>query len=194
MNSENISKENKNIKHWYLNLILGSTLILAALWVFCNPQITYNSLAKLFGIALFFTSALEIISSYQYRNLLNEWRLPLIIGILDLLVGIIIISQHELSTETLTLIMGFVFLYRSVKFIFWSTKLKKYESRNFGWVLFGGISGFMLSFILIWNWIFPTLTLLFFTSFALLLIGISELHFSLELKNYHKNIFKWNLE
>jgi len=178
MNSKKFSEQNKSVKHWYLNLILGIIYILVSVWVFAKPEITYVSLAMVFSITLLFTGALEIISSIQNRDFLDECGLYFTIGILDIRasIGIIIISQPQIPSEALTLIMGYVFIYRSVKLITWSTKLKNYEARNLGWVLFGSIAAIMLSFLLIWNRTFPQLTLLFFTSFALLMIGISEIY------------------
>jgi uncharacterized membrane protein HdeD (DUF308 family) len=121
---------------------------------------------------------LEIVSSTQYKNLLKEWRLSVVIGVLDLLVSILVISKPQISIEALTLVMAFVFLYRSFKLIAWSTELKNYVAINCGWVIFGSIVSVILSFLLIWNRTFPQLTHIFFTSFALLLIGISEIYFA----------------
>jgi uncharacterized membrane protein HdeD (DUF308 family) len=190
MNKENISEQNKTVKHWYLNLILGIILILVALWVFCNPEITYNSLATAFSITLLFTEALEIISSIQYKNLLNEWRLSIVIGVLDLLVGTIVISMPHIPIEALILVMAFVFLYRSVKLIAWSTELKNYVAISCGWVLFGSIVSVILSYLLIWNQPPSLSAIIFLTSFALLMIGISEIYFSFvlrRLKQYQRN-------
>jgi uncharacterized membrane protein HdeD (DUF308 family) len=182
MNNENISEENKIVKYWYLNLLIGIILILVALWVFSNPEITYNSLATALSITLLFTGVLEIISSIQYKDLLKEWRLSIVIGVLDLLVSIIVFSKPHIPVEALIFIMAFVFLYRSVKLIAWSTELKNYVAISSGWVIFGSIVSVMLSFLLIWNRTFPQLTHMFFTSLGLLLIGISEIYFSFVLK------------
>jgi uncharacterized membrane protein HdeD (DUF308 family) len=182
MNSEKFGEQNKFVKHWNLNLILGIIYILVSMWIFAKPEIIYISLAIIFIITLLFTGVLGIISSIQYKNLLHGWRWSLAVGSLNLLVVIKVILKPQISTEALILIMGFVFLYHSVNLITWSTELKNYEARNLGWVLFGSIAGVMLSFLLIWNRTFPKLTLLFFTSFALLLIGISEIYFSFVLR------------
>jgi uncharacterized membrane protein HdeD (DUF308 family) len=187
MNNENITEENKIVKHWYLNLIIGITLILVALWVFSNPEITYTSLAMVFSVTLLFTGMLEIISSIQYKDLLKEWRLSIVIGVLDLLVGTIVISKPHIPIEALIFIMAFVFLYRSVKLIAWSTELKNYVAISSGWVIFGSIVSVILSFLLIWNRTFPPLTHLFFTSFAFLMIGISEIYFSFVLRNLKRS-------
>jgi uncharacterized membrane protein HdeD (DUF308 family) len=83
--------------------------------------------------------------------------------------------------------MGYVFLYRSVKLSFWSTALKNYEARNWGWVLFGSTVGFILSVLLVWNQTLSLSTIKIFTAFALMIIGISEMYFafvSRKLKKY----------
>jgi len=184
-----ISEENKIAKCcWCFNLILGIILILVALWVFCNPEITYNSLATAFSLTLLFTGTLEIISSIKYKNLLNEWRLSVIIGILDLLVSIIVFSMPQISTEALTLVMAFVFLYRLVKLIAWSTELKNYVAISCGWVIFGSIIGVNLSYLLIWNQAPSLSIIIFLTIFALILIGISEIYFSNTLRKLNYKI------
>ncbi len=88
MNIEKFSEQNQYVNHWYLNLALGIIFILVSMLIFGKPEITYNSLAIVFAITLFFTGALEIISSILNRDLLNEWGLFFIVGILDLLVKI----------------------------------------------------------------------------------------------------------
>jgi uncharacterized membrane protein HdeD (DUF308 family) len=180
MINENTDKENIIVKHLDLNLIIGFILILVSLWVFCNTDITYISLAKIFSITLLFTGVLEIMSSIQNKDFLTEWGFCFAMGILDLLVSIslIILSQYQISTELLTLIMGYFFLYRTFKLIFWSTELKNYTSISCGWVLFGIIVGVILTFLFVWNQPPSQSAFIFLTSFALLVIGISEVYIS----------------
>ncbi|NWG28272.1 MAG: DUF308 domain-containing protein [Ignavibacteriaceae bacterium] len=180
MINENIDKENIIVRHSNLNLMKGFILILVSLWVFCNTDITYISLAKIFSITLLFTGILEIMSSIQNKDFLTEWGFCFAMGILDILVSIsvIILSQYQISTELLTLIMGYFFLYRTFKLIFWSTELKNYTAISCGWVLFGIIVGVILTFLLVWNQPPSLSAIIFFTSYALLVIGISEIYIS----------------
>ena len=112
MNNEIISESNLEAKHWYLSLTLGLIFILISIWIFCRPDTPYISLAIFFSIMLSITGVLEIISFLQYRDLLNKWGLSFVIGILDLIVSITIISNNQISDADLFLTMGFVFLYR----------------------------------------------------------------------------------
>ena len=179
VNSEKFRGQYESANSWYLNLAMGFILILASAWIFINPDVANNSFAIVFIITLFLTGALEIISSIHYKKILDEWILSVSIGVSDLLVSISIIiimtiSEPQVSTEALTLIIAYVFLYRSVKLISWATELNKYEAICWGWVIVGTI----LSFLIIWNKTFTRSSFLFFTEFGLLIIGISEIYFS----------------
>ncbi len=189
MNSEIFSEQNKSFGNWAPNLILGVIYIAVSIWVFSKPDAAYVSFAKVFSIALLFTGTLEIISFFQNREYLNENGFYFTIGIFDILVSIsiIVISRPQAPTEAITLIIGYVLLYRTVKLITWSTELKNYEARNMGWVLFGFVVGFILSFFLIWERTLSQMILLFFASFAILMIGISEIHFSFVLRKLKQN-------
>lgn len=189
VNSKKFRGQYESANSWYLNLALGFILILASAWIFINPDVANNSFAIVFIITLFLTGVLEIISSIHYKKILNEWILSVSIGVFDLLVSlsliiILSVSKPQISTEALTLIIGYVLLYRSAKLISWATELKKYEAICWGWVIVGTI----LSFLIIWNKTFNRSSFLYFTEFGLLIIGISEIYFSYVLSVIKKAI------
>jgi uncharacterized membrane protein HdeD (DUF308 family) len=174
------------IKHWYLPLILGIIFIVIGIWALLTPETTYLSLALLFSVAFFVTGILEIIFSISFRKQLDGWGWSLASGILNSIIGFILILNPQISIITLPLFVGFVVLYRSIMAIAWSIELKNYKVSNWGWLLFTGILGAIFSFILIWNPLFAGLTVAVFTGITLITIGIFHVHFSIELKKLKK--------
>lgn len=170
------------IKHWYLLLVLGIIFIVVGVWAMITPATTFLSLSILFSLTFFVTGVLEIIFSVSHRKRLNAWGWSLTAGILDSLIGLILILNPEISALTLSLFVGFVVLYRSIMDIAWSIELKKYRTSNWGWLLTTGILGAIFSFILLWNPLFAGLTVTIFTGIALITIGIFHIHFSIVLK------------
>lgn len=170
------------IKHWYLPLVLGIIFIIAGIFALLTPETTYLSLAILFSVTFFVTGILEIISSISFRKQLDGWGWSLAAGILDFIIGLILIINPQISIITLPLFVGFVVLYRSITAIVWSIELKKYKVSDWGWLLFTGIVGVIFSFILLWNPFFAGLTVAVFTGIALITIGVFHIHFSIELK------------
>jgi uncharacterized membrane protein HdeD (DUF308 family) len=186
MFNDTIESIKDTIKHWYLPLILGIMFIIVGIWAIITPAATYLSLALLFSVAFFVTGILEIIFSISHRKQLDGWGWSLASGILNLIVGLLLIIYPQISIITLPLFVGFVVLYRSMMGIAWSIELKKYKVSNWGWLLFTGILGVIFSFLLLLNPLFAGLTVAIFTGIALITIGIFHIHFSIELKKLKK--------
>ena len=178
MNIENLNELKKDIKHWYMALILEIIFIAVAIWVLVTPEESFISLVKVFSLTFFFTGVLEIIFTIQFRKLLNGWEWFLTVGILDFLIGILLILKFQISIVVLTLFVGFVFLSHSVMIITWSIELKKYKGSSWIWLLWGGTIGVIFSFLLLWNPTSIRSTIVLCSGFALLMIGISEIYFS----------------
>ena len=127
------------IKHWYLLLVLGIIFIIVGMLAIITPVAAYLSLAILFSVTFFVTGVLEIIFSIIYKKQFDSWGWTLASGILDFIIGLILILNPQISIITLPLFVGFVVLYRSMMAIAWSIELKKYSVSNWGWLLFTGI-------------------------------------------------------
>jgi uncharacterized membrane protein HdeD (DUF308 family) len=188
MYNEAIKSIKDTIKHWYLPLILGIIFIATGIWAIITPAATYLSLAILFSVTFFVTGILEIIFSISYKKQLDGWGWSLAAGILNTIVGVLLVLYPQISILTLPIFVGFVVLYRSMLAVAWSIELKKYKVSNWGWLLFTGILGVIFSFFLIWNPLFAGLTVAIFTGIALITIGIFHIHFSIELKKLKSNL------
>jgi uncharacterized membrane protein HdeD (DUF308 family) len=176
------------IKHWYLLLMLGIIFIIVGMLAIITPTAAYLSLAILFSVTFFVTGVLEIIFSIIYKKQFDSWGWTLVSGILDFIIGLILILNPQISIITLPLFVGFVVLYRSMMAIAWSIELKKYSLSNWGWLLFTGILGVIFSFFLLLNPLFAGLTVAVFTGIALITIGIFHIHFSIEMKKLNSGI------
>jgi uncharacterized membrane protein HdeD (DUF308 family) len=176
------------IEHWYLLLILGTIFIIIGIWALITPVETYLSLAVLFSAAFFVIGIIEIISSITFRNQLNAWGWSLAAGILNSIIGLVLILKPGISIIALQIFVGFVVLYRSMMGIAWSIELKKFKISDFGWLLFLSILGVIFSFVLLWNPIFAGLTVAVFTGIALIAVGIFQIYLSFALKKIRSEI------
>jgi uncharacterized membrane protein HdeD (DUF308 family) len=68
----------------------------------------------------------------------------------------------------------------------WAIELKKYKTLNWGMSLTAGILGVLFSLILLWNPVFAGLTLVFYTGFAFVMVGIFQIYRSLSLRSLKK--------
>jgi uncharacterized membrane protein HdeD (DUF308 family) len=173
-------------KHWYLKLFLGIIFIIVGIWVLVTPASAYIALSLLFGISFLVTGILQIIYAGSNRKVLAHWGWTLAIGILELLVGVLLLANPELSMVILPLYVGFVLLFRSITALGWSFLLHKLQIKHWGWVLAVGILGLMFSFVLLWDLLLTAAIIVIITGIAFLLTGISQIILSFRLKRWNK--------
>ena len=81
-----------NNRYWWLMLIIGILSILCGIWVFRNPVESYFALAVYFSIMFILYGIGEIVNAFagqRYRN----WGWGLAVGILDLVIGFILLGN-----------------------------------------------------------------------------------------------------
>lgn len=182
METGTIREAKDSIKHWYFSLILGIILIAVGIWVFLTPVSSYIALSILFSITFLIAGIMEITFSVVNRGQLRHWGWTLVGGIVDLLIGILLISQPALSLVVLPFYVGFAILFRSIMAIGWAIELKRQAVADWGYVLIFGILGAIFSFILLWNPLFAGMTIVFYTALAFIMAGCFQVYLSLKLR------------
>lgn len=173
------------VKHWYLSLIVGILFLLFGFWILKTPMESYITLALLFGVIFLVNGIFEIIFSVSNRKEIHNWGWILAGGIIDLLFGIILISNLGLSMAVLPLYVGFMLLFRSVASIGYSFDLKNFGVKDWYWLLLLGIFGLIFSFMMIFNPVFGGMTLVVWTALAFITYGIFRVILAFKLRKLH---------
>jgi uncharacterized membrane protein HdeD (DUF308 family) len=181
-----IIKRAKNVtKHWYLSVILGLLFICVGILVLRTPLESYLTLSILFSVTLFISGISEIIYSVTNRKELSNWGWVLAGGIIDLLLGIWLISSPLLSISILPFVVGFMLMFHSMMAIGFAFDIRGFADSKWGWLLTLAILGLLFSFILIWNPFFAGLTIVIWTGCAFIAIGIFRIILAFKLKHLH---------
>jgi uncharacterized membrane protein HdeD (DUF308 family) len=174
------------IKHWYLSLILGILFIGVGIWVLRTPLESYLTLSILFSVTIFISGISEIIFSVTNRKEMDNWGWVLTGGIIDLLLGIWLISSPLLSITVLPFVVGFMLMFRSMIAIGFAFDVKGFADTGWGWLLALGILGLLFSFVLLWNPLFAGLTIVIWTGCAIITLGIFRIILSFKLRHLYK--------
>lgn len=121
-------------RYWWLMLIIGILSILCGIWVFRNPVESYFALAVYFSIMFIMYGIGEIINAFagqRYRN----WGWGLAVGILDLIIGFLLLGNLEWAADMLPYIVGFILMFVGIGFIGQSTTLQSYRISGWGWII-----------------------------------------------------------
>ncbi|WP_075602485.1 HdeD family acid-resistance protein [Saccharicrinis aurantiacus] len=183
----NFLKVAKNsVKHWYLLTISGLIFIALGIWVFATPLESYLTLAFIFTLSFLVSGTSEIIFAISNRKEIDGWGWTLSMGLLNVLIGIILLIHPGISITTLPLFVGFSVMYRSIYAISMSIDLRNYGIMEWGNLLALGIIGLLFSFILIANPLFSGLSLVVITGSAFVIVGIYTIYYSIKLKQLNK--------
>lgn len=175
-----------NAKHWYLLLILGVVFIAMGIWVFLTPLSSLIALSIFFVVTFFISGVFEIIYAISNRKTIDNWGWNLTGGIIDLLIGILLVAHPGTSVVFLIFYVGFALIFRSIMTIGWSVQLSRMGIRNWGWVLSLGVLGLVFSFLLLWNPALTGLAIIVYLGVAFVMIGIGQIILSFRLKQLNK--------
>lgn len=175
-------------RKWYLELIMGVLFIAASIWVFKTPISSYGALSLFFAITFLLTGTTKTFYAFSTRKDVEGWGWSFASGIIEILIGVLLLSKPLFTMAVLPLYVGFALLFRSSLAIGLSVELGKLRIPEWGRLLFLGILCFVLAFILLWNPAFGGLTVVVYTAIAFLAIGIFQISLSFRLKKFYKVI------
>mgnify|MGYP002447858366 CR=1 FL=1 len=130
----------------------------------------------------------EIVNAFagqRYRN----WGWGLAVGILDLVIGFILLGNLAWAADLLPYVVGFILMFVGIGFIGQSSQMQSFRIPNWGWVLTGGILTLIFAFLIIFHPLFGIFNIIVWTGLAFIFGGISAIFYSPEkLKSNRRNL------
>jgi len=188
MGTTTLSSVQSATKNWWLSILLGILYILVGFWVFRTPLSSYISLTIIFSIFIFVSGIMEISFAISNKDKIDGWGWYLSGGILDLVIGILLISNPVMTMAILPFYVGFWLLFRGIMSIGISIQLKTMSIPNWGWMLASGIATIIFSFLVLANPFFGGLSIVYMTAMAFIMIGIFRIFLGFDLKRMNKRI------
>ncbi|MDR3714221.1 MAG: DUF308 domain-containing protein [Puia sp.] len=180
-----ISEFRQVIRYWWIFLLLGAMLIFFGVGVFNHPVATYADLTIFFELAFVVNGLLEISFALLNRRSASGWGWHLAGGIFDLLMGILLVSNPILAAVSLPLFVSLWLLLRSISMIGRQFDLPVGGGERL-WMLFLGLCGIAFSFLIFYNPALGALTLVTWTSFALIAMGLFYISLGFALRKIRK--------
>lgn len=182
-----IDKINSAIKNWWISLVLGILYIALAVFLLYNPLATYLTLSILFAAFMFVSGIFEIIFAVNNKDNISSWGWYLAGGIIDLLIGILLIVIPGLSMAVLPFILAFWLMFRGFTGVGTAMDMRRYGTNNWGWVLALAIIAILFAIAIIWVPAAGALSFVFITAYAFMVFGIYRIILAFQLRRLHKD-------
>ena len=179
-----------DIKNWWVLLVLGILFLGLGIIVLVNPLESYLSFITLFALSMMVSGLLQKWFAISNRNEIEGWGWQLALGIMEFIIGIILIFNLNFTMSVFPFYIGFWLLFRSLALIGFSFELKSYKITNWGYYLIYGLLLAILSWLIILNPMFGGMTIVIWTGTALIIAGIAYIMLSFKLKKVKRKIIK----
>lgn len=183
-----ISKVSGSVKNWWVFLIIGILLILSAYWMFSTPVESFVGLASFFSALIFVSGLFSVFFALTNKDDIDNFGLYLASGILDVIVGFILLKYPGITVVLFSMFVGFWLLFRGFYMISASFKIKKVGVGSWGWVLFFGILVVIFAMMSIINPLIGAAYLVYTLAFTLVLLGIANIMLSMKLRQVKSGI------
>ncbi|WP_134091379.1 HdeD family acid-resistance protein [Olivibacter sp. XZL3] len=180
------SSIDKNVKYWYIPLILGILFLGLGFFAIATPVNTFLTVAFMFSVGFIVSGTVEMAYSLSNRKTLRNWGWYFAGGIITFLLGLLLSIRLDLSAILLSLYIGFWLLFRSIMYVMTSVELRDNGSKSWGWIFVMGVLGTIFSFILLWNPLITGVGFVFWIGFGLIALGIINIILGFSLRKLIK--------
>jgi uncharacterized membrane protein HdeD (DUF308 family) len=175
------------IKNWWWFIVKGLLLIITGIAIFSRPLEGYVGLSVLFSCIILGCGFAQIFFAASNRDVLKGWGWTLASGILDVVIGIYLLTFPLVTMATLPFILGFWLLFRSFYLVGMAFDLKSLGVPDWGWLLFGGILSSVFGFFVLYYPGAGAISIIYVSGLAFIVAGIFNLYLSIKLKGM-KNV------
>ena len=166
----------RSLRHWWVFVLRGILFILLGIYVFASPVSAYVALTFLFGLVILLAGVAELLHAYKDHSSGNRgWHL--FIGLVDIILGLVLMSHLTASMDIMRIIVGIYFLFRGIT-IFNFRRL----ARGSWWVIAGGLIVLVFGIMMLFNPVFGAMTIIIWTGLAFIVTGILNVMLGLRMR------------
>ncbi len=193
MRSEVLDSLKSAVRNWWLSVLVGVLFVGLGLWMLFIPVESYVAISVVFSIFMFVIGIFEIAFAVSNTKVLRGWGWTFTGGIIDLIVGMILMAYPGLSMAVIPFILAFWLMFRGFSSVGFAIDMSRYGITNWGWYLIFGILAILCSLMVIWQPAVGGFATVLVISFAFLFVGVARIMIGIELKcfnNRNKELFQ----
>ena len=176
------------VKNWWLMLLLGIAVFITGIFIFSYPGASYVALALTFAVLILVAGIVNIILAATNSNAAAGRGWLLAGGIMELLIGLMLLIYPSVSAATLPLFLAFWLMFRSLGLIGTGSDLMSLKVPGGLWtIIIGSLLLLCSVLILIHPVLFGVEAVVIWVGVSFLMAGISLSVLAFELKSLHKH-------
>ncbi len=170
------SSVSRSLRHWWVILIRGLLFIFLGIYMIASPAGSFAALGFLFGFIILLAGLAELLHSTRARLVVSR-RWHLFLGIIDVVLGIILMGHVATSMAIIRIVLGVWFLFRGVSLF----SHFRNENNSYG-LLAGAILTVVFGLLVLFNPTFGDMTIILWAAIGFIITGIFNVLLALLVK------------
>lgn len=176
------------VRNWWLLLLLGIAVFITGIFIFTYPGASYVALALTFAVLILVAGVVNIALAATNSNAAVGRGWLLAGGIMELLIGLMLMIYPSVSAATLPFFLAFWLMFRSLGLIGTGSDLMSLKVPGSLWTIIVGSLLLLCSvLILVHPVLFGVEAVVIWVGISFLMAGISLSVLAFELKSLHKH-------
>jgi uncharacterized membrane protein HdeD (DUF308 family) len=172
-------------------LLTGIALLVIGIVVFAFPAQSYIGMSLMFGWLILLSGIFQVILSTANKHYITGRGWMLAGGIIEIVLGAILVWNVALSAATLPIFLGFWLMFRGFSAIGLGGDMSSMNVPGSAWTIISGILLLLCSlWVLIQPLVFGTTMVVVWVGISLLFAGIAAISLAMQLKSAHKHLQK----
>ena len=173
-------------KHWWLVTLKGLIFIFLGIYILKYPVSGMLGLIIYGGVCLILSGIIIDIFAITTHRINHNWRWQIAEGLLDILLGIILLSNAGLTALTLPYVFAFFGILTGIFWVFEALYFRHHQYKAWGVALFAGLLSIAIGIVIILHPVIALLTIFGFIGLMFIIQGFFLALFSLEISRVKK--------
>jgi uncharacterized membrane protein HdeD (DUF308 family) len=168
----------RSLRHWWVFLLRGILFILVGIYMIASPVVTLAALGVMFGLIFFLAGAAELFQAAREPAGNRAWHL--ILGVIDVILGIMLMGHVAAGVTILRIIVGIWFFFKGVSLLSFS------RVGGSGMLVLGGILSIIFALLILFNPAFGAITIILYIAIGFIMMGLFNVMFGLRMRSVLK--------
>lgn len=160
-------------------MVFGVIFIITGIWILSSPVESFEQITRLIGVIILLSGAAQVFLLWSGRTKYPRWGLPALGGLIDLVIGLILILDPELLLRIITLFVGIWLVVSAISLITRAVEARKAKLLRWKWELGLGICFLLLAGLFFWHPMFVGITIAIWTALAFIILGVFRIALTL---------------
>jgi uncharacterized membrane protein HdeD (DUF308 family) len=174
--------EKRSSTYWWTPMLFGVIFIITGIWILSSPVESFEQITRLIGVIILLSGATQVFLVVAHRKAYSRQGFQAFGGIIDLVIGLILILNPELLLRIITLFVGIWLAVSGISLLVRAVEARKAKLIRWKWELGLGIFFLLLAGLFFWHPMFIGITIAIWTALAFIILGVFRIALTLRLR------------